>query len=73
MSYNGWANRETWSIALWIGNDEGLYNLALPLATYGEFVSLMRELGHTENGDGVAWNDSGLDVAELDEMMADLS
>lgn len=25
MSYNGWDNYETWNVALWLGNDEGLY------------------------------------------------
>ena len=26
MSYNGYTNYETWNVALWIDNEEGLYN-----------------------------------------------
>ena len=32
---NGYANYETWNVALWIGNDEGLYNEAKRLAKFG--------------------------------------
>jgi len=27
--YQGWANWETWNVALWLGNDEGLYRQAV--------------------------------------------
>lgn len=70
--YNGWTNYETWNVALWIGNDEGLYNLARECRTYARFVEDMRELGQTETPDGVAYNDSGLDLEELEEMMSEL-
>ena len=27
--YNGWTNYETWNVGLWLGGDEGLYDLSL--------------------------------------------
>lgn len=70
--YNGWKNRETWNVALWIGNDEGMYEFAKECGTYQNFVDQMREVGITETPDHVAYNDSGLDVERLDEMIRDL-
>ena len=84
QGYNGWANYETWNVALWIGNDEGLYETAKNFRhiphPYQSFADDMRELGEqggdstigTETPDGVAWNDSGLDHAALDEMINEL-
>ena len=34
--YNGWKNRQTWNVALWLGNDRGLY-----LAT----IAIVKRLG----------------------------
>ena len=84
--YNGWRNRETWNVALWIGNDEGLYRLAKtfqgldrPYPRLAAHLSSLRavrglqgRIGNTETLDGIAWNDPALDIAALDEMIADL-
>jgi len=31
-TYNGWPNRAAWNVALWIGNDEGLYRTSCDFA-----------------------------------------
>ena len=73
MSYNGWKNHATWNVALWIGNDEGMYEFAKECGDYQTFVDSMREVGYTETPDKVAYNDSGLDVERLDELIRELS
>ena len=35
QTYNGWANYETWNVALWLGNDETMYNFARMFAEHG--------------------------------------
>ena len=71
--YNGWANYATWNVALWIGNDEGLYHLACDLCDgYQELANNLREIGSLETPDGVSWTDSGLDHKELDAMLTEL-
>ena len=72
-TYNGWANYETWNVALWIGNDEGLYNWAREWRHHGykSFAHQVKEV-MAETPDGVSWTDSGLDIERLNEMMAEL-
>ena len=65
--YNGYENYETWNVCLWISNDEGLYNVSMSCANYYEFMEVMRELDSVETPDGVAWNDSGIDMQDVDE------
>ena len=70
--YNGWKNYETWNVALWLGNDEGLNSLASRCRSYKELIEQLRECGCTETPDGVAYNDSGLDRDELDEVIEEI-
>ena len=83
-TYNGWTNYETWNAALWMNNDEFLYNTAKACVTFAEadespwtkFVRCMTEgqigryLGAT--GDDVSWADPAIDADEMDLMMEGL-
>jgi hypothetical protein len=73
MSYNGWKNYETWNVALWIQNDEGLYNLFRESGSYAAGVEELREAGVIETPDKVAYNDSGLDLPALEECVKELA
>lgn len=75
--YNGWTNYQTWNVALWIGNDEGLYELAKTCHDYEAFTNELKDLSGNapisfQTPDGVSWTDSGLDIEELDSMFKDL-
>lgn len=73
---NGWTNYQTWNVALWIQNDEGLYEAALQYQNsnipYREFVAELNELGITKTPDGVEWLDWRVNVPELNEMIQEL-
>ena len=71
-TFNGWTNYETWNVALYIQNEYGLYELAKEIDSYETFIDMMRELGSLETPDQVAWNDSGIDHDEINEMLKEL-
>ncbi len=71
--YNGYANYETWNVALWIQNDEGLYNLAQEFSDYDQLVTVLYdEFGQKETPDGVKWNSKKINRIEMNELLEDL-
>ena len=68
--YNGWTNYETWNVALWIQNDEGLYNIACEAGSYEDFVDYVSEF-MTQTPDGVKWNDPAINACEINSDVFD--
>lgn len=75
-TYNGYANYQTWNVCLWISNTGSLYTLAKQCNSYAHFKILLREIYERgdirfETKDGVSWNDSNVNLAELEEFWSE--
>jgi len=67
--YNGWANYETWNVALWIQNDRSLYEIARECGDYQSFCDYVGS--NAKTGDGVKYNDPKVNVIELNSDVFD--
>ncbi len=84
LEYNGWTNYETWNVALWIQNDQFLYNTAKACVEYcgddetpwEKFIrcqmkgQIGRHLGQTP--DGVKWDSAKINDFQINEMLQSL-
>jgi len=79
-TYNGYANYETWNVALWIQNDEYLYNTAKACVKfcgesdtpYEKFIRCMMNIDFYTTGDNVRWDDDAVNISEINEVLEDL-
>lgn len=69
---NGWTNYETWNIALWIQNDEFLYNEARKSYSYKNFINRLKNIDIIETPDNVQFNDNEINITEIEELFNEL-
>jgi hypothetical protein len=68
--YNGWENYETWNVALWINNDQGLYDIAMECGDYETFVYSLAGVMN-ETPDGVSFSDPKVNVIQINSDVFD--
>ena len=72
-TFNGWANYETWNVALWINNDEFLNELAQEAGNYETFIQLADGCNYFETADGVDLLNRNIDIEAINEIVFDFN
>jgi hypothetical protein len=77
--YNGWPNRETWNVMLWLDNEESAYRYYVERVKYhlakGRKISGMRAKAIAANalgertGDGISLNNNRIKWTAIAEAM----
>ena len=75
--YSGWANYETWNVALWLQNDYPIYHVARSYCAYKTpYLSLRHDLkqslNYTITKDGVSFWNEKLNIKELDNLIKEM-
>ena len=70
--YNGWSDWTTWNVALWINNEESIYNIAKDCNDYIDFLFEMQAMcGFYSTPDGADYGEANLD--EMNELIKEIS
>ena len=70
--YNGWTDWTTWNCALWINNEQSIYNIAAVCDTYTDFLWEMQAMcGFYSTPDGADYGEANLD--EMNELIKEIS
>ena len=70
--YNGWADWTTWNCALWINNEQSIYNIAKDCNDYIDFLFEMQAMcGFYSTPDGADYGEANLD--EMNELIKEIS
>ena len=69
--YNGWTDWTTWNCALWINNEQSIYNVAAVCDTYSDFLWEMQAMcGFYSTPDGADYGEANYD--EMNEVIQEI-